>query len=98
MFMGNNPEEIRNNDLFRFAIANANLILDNLEVVTILSDDPAKDEEGIHTIFRMWTKDGKELDLVFKQRLELTYEEQARIMERSREFILPKKNNLPAEP
>lgn len=97
MFMGNTAEEIRNNDLFRFAIANANLILDELEAVTILSDDPIKDSEGIHTIFRMWTKDGKELDLVFKQTLELTYEEQARMMERSREFMLPKKANLPAE-
>ena len=82
-------KDICSHEIVHFAIMNANLILDDATTVQILSAEIPDDEHEISTLFRFRTKDGKEMDLVFKQAVELSYEEKTRLLDRVR-LSLPK--------
>ena len=89
MYAKDDHKDICSHEIVHFAIMNSNLILDDATTVQILSAEIPVDEHEIGTLFRFRTKDGKEMDLVFKQTVELSYEEKTRLLERVR-LSLPK--------
>ena len=89
MYAKDDHKDICSHEIVHFAIMNANLILDDATTLQILSAEISDDEHEIGTLFRFRTKDGKEMDLVFKQTVELSYEEKTRLLDRVR-LSLPK--------
>ena len=89
MYAKDDHKDICSHEIVHFAIMNANLLLDDATTLQTLSTELSEVEHERGTPYRFRTKDGKEMDLVFKQTVELSYEEKTRLLDRVR-LSLPK--------